>query len=377
MNWEDVYRDFPINQEYVWLNNCGVAPPGRHILSAMAGFFDDYARRCILGERQTYPAVRGRIKAILAGLLGCAPEELALIHNTAEEMNFISHGLSLSPGDEVVLLENEYPSNVYPWRHLENRGVVLRTAPMGDTPEAFLAGLGPLITPRTRVMAISAVHWCTGMPLPLEAIGRRCSDAGIELVVDGAQGVGLQPIDVRRCRIGFMAFSAWKWLMGPLGLGVLFVARENLEKVPPVFFGTESVVRDEEYLPYRQELKPTADRFTFSTANFNDWVYFKAALEYLADIGFDTVRRRIFDLCAHLSAALRRNGYRLCADRFPDWPTGVAVCERPGSDTGDLMKRLKSGGVVAAERLGRLRFGPHIFNSEEQLDRVAAILAED
>jgi selenocysteine lyase/cysteine desulfurase len=375
MNWEHVYRDFPVNNELVWLNNCGVAPPGNHILRAMSNFFKGYARRCILSDGDSYPGVKAHIKAILADLLGCAPEELALIHNTAEGMNFISHGLDLQAGDEVILLENEYPSNVYPWRHLEGRGVVLRTAPMADTPEGFLAGLEPTITPRTRVMALSAVHWCTGMPLPLEAIGRRCRAAGIELVVDGAQGVGLQPIDVHRGGIGYMAFSAWKWLMGPLGLGVLFVARENLGKVPPVFFGTESVVRDGEYLPYRRELKPTADRFTFSTANFNDWVYFKAALEYLQEIGFDTVRRRIFDLCAHLSAGLRRNGYTLCADRFPAWPTGVAVCERPGSDTAELMRRLKSGGVVAAERLGRIRFGPHIFNSEDQLDRVAAILA--
>lgn len=375
MNWERVYRNFPVNTELVWLNNCGVAPPGRHVLSAMADFFGDYARCCILGERETYPVVRGRIKAILAGLLGCAPEELALIHNTAEGMNFISHGLSLSPGDEVVLLENEYPSNVYPWRHLEGRGVLLRTAPMAESPEEFLDGLATVITPRTRVLALSAVHWCTGMPLPLEAVGRRCRSAGIDLVVDGAQGVGLQPIDVRRWGIGFMAFSAWKWLMGPLGLGVLYVARENLERLAPVFRGSESVVRPREYLPYRRELDPTADRFTFSTANFNDWVYFKAALEYLQEIGFDAVRRRIFDLCETLSAGLRRHGYRLCADRFSAWPTGVAVCERPGSDTSELMQRLKAQGVVAAERLGRLRFGPHIFNSEEQLARVVEILA--
>ena len=375
MNWEHVYRNFPINTERIWLNNCGVAPPGGHILSAMAEFFDDYARCCILSESQTYPVVRARIKAILAGLLGCAPDELALIHNTAEGMNFISHGLSLGPGDEVVLLENEYPSNVYPWRHLESRGVVLRTAPMAESPEGFLDGLEALITPRTRVLALSAVHWCTGMPLPLEAVGRRCRSAGIDLVVDGAQGVGLQPIDVRRWGIGFMAFSAWKWLMGPLGLGVLYVARENLERLAPVFWGTESVVRAREYLPYRRELDPTADRFTFSSANFNDWVYFKAALEYLQEIGFDTVRRRIFDLCETLSAGLRRHGYRLCADRFAGWPTGVAVCERPGSDAGELMARLKTHAVVAAERLGRIRFGPHIFNSEEQLARVVEILA--
>ncbi|GBC61482.1 aminotransferase class V-fold PLP-dependent enzy me [Desulfonema ishimotonii] len=376
MNWKSVCDAYPVNKEMVWLNNCGITPAGRHISEAMACFMDGYSRKGVFSPNADYLRIRENIKKILASLLSCDPAELCLIHNTAEGMNFISHGLSLASGDEVILLENEYPSNVYPWRHLQGKGVRLKTAPMGDTPEAFLAGIEAMISGRTRVISLSAVHWCTGMPLPIEQVGQLCREKGITFVVDGAQGVGMQPIDVRKMNIGCMAFSAWKWLTGPLGLGVLYVARENLDALRPVFIGTESVIMDEEYLPYKSELKPTADRFTFSTASLGDWVWFEAALTFLNEIGFDAVRERIFELSDYLAQRLRKIGFQVCSDQFPGHPTGIVACEKPGVSSALLLERLKADGVIAAERLGRIRFSPHIYLDTWQLDRAARILSQ-
>jgi selenocysteine lyase/cysteine desulfurase len=374
MDWQDLYDMFPVNRELIWLNNCGTTPAGRHVLSAVSEFLEGYARRGILTGKASYAGIRREIKAILAPLLNCRPDELALIHNTAEGMNFISHGLALSAGDELILLENEYPSNVYPWRHLAARGVRLVVAPMAETPEAFFESLVPLITPRTRAVALSAVHWCTGMPLPLSAIGALCRERGIDLIVDGAQGVGMQPMDIREMGISFMAFSAWKWLMGPLGVGVIYVAREKLGALSPVFVGTESVVNDLAYLPYKEELKPSAERFTYSTGNWNDWVYFLAALSFLGRIGFDTVRNRIFELSRHLARGLADTGWTVLSDRYPNWPTGIVVAERPGTNAAAMLARLQRHHIVAAERLGRLRFSPHVYNSPAQLDEVVAVV---
>lgn len=375
MEWQSVYEAYPVNRELIWLNNCGTTPAGNHIVQAVSCALEGYARRGVLMDPEAYGKVRTRIKEILSGLLGCRPEELALIHNTAEGMNFISHGLTLTPGDEIILLENEYPSNVYPWRHWEKKGVRLMTAPMKDSPQAFLESLSAVVTKKTRVMALSLVHWCTGMPLPVEQIGRLCRDAKIELVMDGAQGVGMQPVDVKQAGISYMAFSAWKWLLGPLGLGVLYVAQDRLDRLDPIFMGTESVVRDEEYLPYKSELKPTADRFTISTANFGDWVYFLAALEFLDAIGFEKARKRILELAAHLNAGLRKIGFEVFSDRFSHCPTGIVVCSKPGVPASNLMGFLHQNGIVAAERLDRIRFSPHVYILPGQLDRVVEVLS--
>lgn len=376
MNWNDIAAQFPVNDHFVWLNNCGTVPAGRHCLEAMQEYLQGYAERGTLSKAAAFPEVQRDIQEILSGLLHCDPDELALIHHTAEGMNFISHGLSLLPGDEIVLLENEYPSNVYPWRHWAEKGVVLRTAPMAGDPEAFLAGFRECVNERTRVAALSAVHWCTGMPLPLEAVGSLCRERNIDLVVDGAQGVGMVPLDVRAAGISYMAFPAWKWLTGPIGLGVIYVAREKLEALRPVFVGTASVVRDREYLPYKDELKPGPERFTISTPNFGDWVYFRASLRFLRYVGFEAVRERIHALARRLADGLTAAGCRVLCNDFPAHPTGIVVCEREGVPCERLTAALQEHRVVAAERLGRLRLSPHIYLSMEQMDRVAEWLAE-
>jgi len=376
INWTTIYKAFPVNKEMIWLNNCGTTPAGKHIVRALSRFIEGYAQKGVLTEVAVYPEVQNNIKKILGNLLNCSPDELSLIHNTAEGMNFISHGLNLSIGDEVILLENEYPSNVYPWRHLKEKGVKLIITPMKSSPEAFLNALERLITKKTRVVSLSAVHWCTGMPFPLNQVGKLCIENGIDFVVDGAQGVGIQPIDTKKDNISYMAFSAWKWLLGPLGMGILFVAKEKLTELKPVFIGTDSVVRADEYLPYKSELKPSADRFTFSTANFNDWVYLEAALKFLHDIGFVTVRERIFELSARLSKGLIKIGFNVFSDKLPDYQTGIVVCEKTGVNPDVIMTHLKKNKIVAAQRLGRVRFSPHVYNSTEQIDEVVRVLKQ-
>lgn len=390
--WESIQADFPVNDSLIWLNNCGTTPLGRPMDVAVRGFLDGYARRGVLWQEKTYPGVKASIYRRLATLLHASPEEFALVHHTAEGMNFISHGLSLSSGDEILLLENEYPSNYYPWEHWREKGVRLRTVPCGAGPGEFLDAFRACLTTRTRVAALSAVHWCTGLPLPLADVGALCAERGIEFVVDGAQGVGLVDIDVKACRIGFMAFSAWKWLLGPLGLGVLYVARDKLDSLKPVFKGTESVVSDESYLPYREAWKPDADRFAYSTGSFADWVWFDASLAYLEGIGFRTVRERILSLAGTLADGLRQEGFAVHADLFggaatpsreaespfgeAESPiaTGILAVSRAGLDAGAAVSALKRQGIVAAERLGRIRLAPHIYNSEAQLQRAVAAL---
>jgi cysteine desulfurase/selenocysteine lyase len=376
IKWTPIYDAYPVNKEMIWLNNCGTTPAGAHIVKALSQFIEGYAQKGILTEIAVYPEVQKNIKKILGNLLNCSPDELSLIHNTAEGMNFISHGLNFSSEDEVILLDNEYPSNIYPWRHLEKKGVKLIIAPMENSPEAFLKALDRLITKKTRMVSLSAVHWCTGMPLPLTQVGRLCKEKGIDFVVDGAQGVGIQPIDTKRDHVSYMAFSAWKWLMGPLGMGIFFVANEKLPELKPVFIGTDSVVRADEYLPYKTELKPSADRFTYSTANFNDWVYLEAALKFLNSIGFIAVRERIFELSAHLSKGLTKVGFNVFSDKFPDYQTGIIAFEKPGVNPDVIMTHLKRNKIVAAERLGRVRLSPHVYNSMAQMDEVVRVLEQ-
>ncbi len=372
--WLQAAGDFPVNDELIWLNNCGTVPAGTPMVRAVEDHLHAYSRRGVMGSEHPQQ-VREEIQSLLAKLLGCRPRDLAIIHNTSEGMNFISHGLSLAPGERILLLENEYPSNVYPWEHWREKGVTIEFVSVGSTPEEFLDRFQQHLVPEVRVAALSAVHWCTGMPLPLREVASLCRDAGVELVVDGAQGVGHVDLRLREWGIPFMAFSAWKWLLGPLGLGIMYVDSDHLHKLRPVFKGTESVVHDEVYLPYRDELKPTVERYMYSTANFSDWFYLRSALRWLDHLGFECCRKRIHDLGRLLCDSLSDRGFEVLSRKHPRASTGIIVCTREGLDARQAIARLRTEGIIAAARLGRVRLSPHVYLSEDQLERTVELLA--
>jgi selenocysteine lyase/cysteine desulfurase len=373
IDWQRVHEQFPINRRLTWLNNCGISAMPGPVLVRLQAHLQAMAEGGVTGV-PSEGAVHDSVRARLSRLIGADQDELTLIHHTAEGLTFVSHGLDLAPGDRLVLMEHEYPSNVYPWQHWQDRGVQLAFAPLADTPEGFMAGLRPLLQPPTRVVSLSAVHWCTGLPLPLVEIGRLCAERDVLLVVDGAQGVGLVDIDVRAAGIGAMAFSAWKWLLGPIGLGAMYLRRDLIDRLRFPFKGTGSVIDDHNHLPYRDALKPGADRYVLSTPNYNDWVHFDASLEYLEGLGFCGGARTNPDAGRPALESLARGRLVTGQRRVPAQANGIVAAARPGVDAPELVSRLQQHGVVGAARLGRLRLSPHVYLSEEQLERAVSLI---
>src|SRR5512138_1766937 len=117
VDFEGVAQLFPVNERYVWLNCCGTTPAAAPMLDAVDSYLREYAEHGIYAPSFALPEVRGDIQRILADLLSVKPHEIALVKNTSEAMNLVSYGLGLEAGDEILLLEKEYPSNVYPWEH--------------------------------------------------------------------------------------------------------------------------------------------------------------------------------------------------------------------------------------------------------------------
>ncbi len=356
-----------------WLNNCGTTPVGSRIVQKVFSYLKEYSQKGVLSDSFKYSEVKMKIKSILSKLLNCDPSELALIHNTSEGMNYISYGLDLHEGDKILLLEDEYPSNVYPFEHWKDKGVELEFIPLASNEKDFLENIQKKLTPNVKAISISAVHWCTGIPFPLVEIGKLCEEKKIDFILDGAQGVGHTKIDLTASNISYMAFPAWKWLLGPLGMGVMYVKKNNLEKLKPIFKGQNSVEKSEEYLPYKEKLKNNADRFEISTCNFTDWVYFLASLEILDRAGFEKVQNRLYALGEFLSKSLTEIGMKVYSDNFQS-KTAIIVFEKPGRESAEIAGVLQKNKIVCAVRLNRIRLAPHVYNSIEQLKNVIEIL---
>jgi len=228
--WGEVRELFPIHRSCVYLNNAGVSPPSVRVLEALDAYHRHHATHGAPGLMARYRDTGARIKRILGELLACPPSHIALIHNTSEGMSILAQGLEWSPGDIVLGLQREYPANVYPWWNLEARGVQYVQIPATGSPEDF-----PLIeramNERVRVVSVSGVNWCTGHVADLERLGRLCFHWNAILVVDVAQSLGVVPHHPEASGVAAMAGSAWKWLMGPLGLGI-FYCRPDLTSSP-------------------------------------------------------------------------------------------------------------------------------------------------
>ena len=376
MNWQEIYAAYPINETATWLNNCGITPTGRHIVTRMGAHFEQLALHGPGADDASLARLVSNVRQRLGQLLHAQPDDIALIHNTAEGMTMVSLGLTLCAGDEILLLENEYPSNVYPWEHWRQHGVGLDFVQVGRTPDEFLINFERVLTPGTKVVALSVVHWCTGMPLPIAEIARVCHAREILLILDGSQGAGLVPIDFGALSPAVLCFSAWKWLLGPLGLGVIVMDHDTLSKLKMPFKATDSVADPGQYLPYQTKMRATVDRYCYSTANYNDWVYFDESLNFLAEIGFARVQQRILELTSRLWVGLSQHGFLAAYDHGNAPQSGILCVRKPGLDIHRLCADLGKRGFITRVRLEHLRLAPHVYQSPEQMDATVSAIDE-
>ena len=369
--WDEIRELFPIHEHCAYLNNAGVSPPSLRVLESLEGSHREHALYGVPKLLPKFMDTGTRIKEILADLLQCSPSCIALTHNTSEGMNIVAQGFPWKDGDCVLGLDREYPANVYPWWNLEKKGVRhLRQKPSHSGED--LAALKRSIDSKVRMVAVSAVDWCSGYTLDLSDLGEFCRDKGVLLVADIAQALGVVPLNPEASGVAAMAGSGWKWLMGPIGVGVFYCHPTLMEQLELVYVGTDTVVESHKYLDYRFEPKPDASRFEFSTPNVNDWVYLLASLSFLQEIGFENVRKRIGHLNAYLRTGLVQKGLQVLGSEKAEEQSGIIAFRREDLDASQETRRLASQDIVVAARDGAIRVSPHIFNNEQDLDRLLA-----
>jgi isopenicillin-N epimerase len=180
-----------------------------------------------------------RVRQRLAATFGCDPEEMALMRNTTEAVETVQFGLDLKPGDEILTTSQDYPSMLTTWRQLEQRrGVVLKTFPFPVPPPStddLVARFERAITPRTKVIMMCHVTYTTGQIFPVGKISRMARARGIDTLVDGAHGFAQFPFKRDDLDCDYYGTSLHKWLSAPIGTGFLYVRRDKISKVWPLF----------------------------------------------------------------------------------------------------------------------------------------------
>ena len=366
-DWTKIATEFSISPELLWLNSCGVSIPPVRSNQAVCDYLQAFSERGILQSKFPHGAIKKNITTKFSEFLGGHPEEYGILQNTAEAMHFLAHSLPVARGDRMILIDKEYPSNIYPHWQLKEKGVEFDYVQPALSNAEFLENFSRIIKPETRYASVSAVDWLTGLRFDLESVGKLCREKSIALIVDAAQGAGHVSIDVKKFNISAMAFSCWKWLLGPLGSGGFYIDSEFMKTLRITAMGTSSVVNDEVYLPYRTEAKSTAERFMLSTAAYMNWVHLSTSLDFIADVGLSEVQSRILFLAEKISTLLREKGFTVLRDRFENDKTGIVSAHNSRLDMNALYTELQKRGIICALREGNLRFSPHIHLTERQI----------
>ncbi len=326
-----------------------------------------------------------------ADLIGADSEEISLTKNISEGINAFGNALPWQAGDNVVVCQAlEHPANIFPWQNLARlRGVEVKVVrPVGG--RVPLDKVIDAIDPRTRLVTVSTVSFAPGFRFPVEDLTRHCRPRGVRVLVDAAQSTGILHTDVKAMGVDALASSTQKGLLGLYGSGFLYVRRQLADTLVPAYLSRAGVSIAAEHEaasgdPDAFGYALGARRFDVGNFNFVGAVAVRQSLGEIAAIGTRAIEARVCGLAQRLAEGLCAVGVPVfggpsCADRGHIVAIGENLSEEHDS-VGDEMlialnARLTAAHVRHTIRRGMLRLSLHLYNNEDDIDRVVEVAGE-
>jgi L-cysteine/cystine lyase len=311
-----------------------------------------------------------------ARFLNADVDEVALTDNTGEGMNIISYGINWKEGDEVITTNHEHISALAPLYQIRDRyGIVIRVADIGPRAERpALEAIADQVTPRTRLIVLSHVAWTTGALIDVGEVGYLGREAGIPVLVDGAQAAGAIPVDVKALGVDFYAIPMQKWLCGPDGTGALYARREALHYVTPTYVGYWSVKHEEDV---EWELQDGAQRFELGGRQTAAVAGQAAVFGWLEEsVGYPWLFARISELHSYTYAALQSIPGITLLTPMPG-ASGLISFRLEGHASEDVVIHLRDAHNIYIRNipsLDCLRISTGFYNTEGEVDTLAQAL---
>jgi len=364
---------FPITARRAYLNNASISPVSQPVFDAVESFLIDVRDN----GRNNYPEwcrhADTTIKAHVGRLIGADASEIAFVKNTTEGLVTVANGLDWREGDNVVLPDIEYPSNVYCWMQLARRGVGIKWVKNRDG-RVDIADIAAAIDSRTRLVSVSSVQFSSGYRQDLAALSELCLSRKVLLNIDAIQWVGSLALDLSGIHVDFLSFGGHKWLLAPIGTGIFYCNRKSLDLLVPPSVGYHTVDRGEAHMDYVLEFRPGAGRFEEALVNFPGIWGLDAAVRMHLAVGPLAAERYILGLTDYAAERLRSAGYAIVSPRDGYERSGLLLFTKEGLDIQATEVRLRDGGVDVAIRAGVLRISPSYYNNRDDIDRLLAAL---
>jgi selenocysteine lyase/cysteine desulfurase len=360
--------EFPVRNNLVYLNHAAVSPLPRRSGEAVKSFVDEYVN---FGTKNylDWADHADQLHADLAKFINASSvDDIALLKNTSEGISIVAMGFPWNAGDTVLSSDEEFPSNRIPWQALTDQGVhfkeiTLRQA--GKSPEQALIDA---MDESTRMLAISAVQYASGLRLDLEILGKACQERNIAFCVDAIQMLGALPVDVEAANIDFMMADSHKWLLGPEGIA-LFYCRKKWRKMIKLFqYGWHMTDKYGDFDEKNWSPAASSRRFESGTPNILGIRAFAASLSLINDIGIERIERRILrhTELMHDFVSNSSNLEAIYTD-YASKMSGIFTFRHKGCPASRLFTQLREQNIMCAERGGGVRFSPHVYNTDEEI----------
>jgi selenocysteine lyase/cysteine desulfurase len=379
---------FPALQPKAYLNHAAISPPSAPVQDAVAACLQHYTEQG-MGAFMTYLEQREGLRASLASLVGAQSDEIGFVPNTSWGVVFAAMCFPWERGDGIVLLDGEFPTNITPWQQAaELYGLKITRIPAAHfgspDPGQGLAQLDAALRDGAKLIAVSAVQFQTGLRMPLMAISALARRHGATTFVDAIQGCGVVPLDFEALGVDLASCGSHKWMMGLEGAGFVYVRREMGPRLRPRLAawlshqdGLGFLFDGPGHLRYDRPLKQDASMVEGGAYNTLGFVALHTSLQLIESLGVPTIYEHVQRYHDALEPKLTALGLTSLRSPSPGERSGILAFEVPeAGEPTRLPERLAARGVSASYPDGRLRFAPHWPNALDEVDLVAAAVAD-
>ena len=368
--WELVRRQFAFDEAKVPMNAANLCPSPRAVTEQVVHFTHDIDNDCSFNNRAKFKKLLEESRRKVAEAVGADPDEVALVRNTSEANNLINNGMSLGKGDEVVLWEQNHPTNNVAWDvRAARRGFTVKRVSVPKHPKSeqeLVDAFESALTSRTRVLSITHVSNLSGIRLPAKAIGAVARKRGLYFHVDGAQSWGAVELDLHDMDWDSYTASSHKWYCGPREVGLLYVKKERIDELWPNVVAPGWGTTAETVLEGARKFESLGQRDDSRLAAIG------TAADFHAMLGTPAIEARMYALVQTLKKGLQEAGAKLVTPMDEKISGGVCIVEVPQQHRADMVNAMYDKHGIAVAATGGLRLCPHLYNTMEHVDRAIA-----
>ncbi|MDX2129198.1 MAG: aminotransferase class V-fold PLP-dependent enzyme [Chloroherpetonaceae bacterium] len=366
---ESYRSNFPHLSNQKYYNHAAVSPLSNRVVQAVKSQLHEWNNGDIENYLTDLMPLSNVLRNRVARLIEANSSNVAFIPNTSYGLNVLAQGLKWNAGDRILLYEQDFPSNIYPFLNLKAKGVEIDFIPYTDG-TVSLEAIQQRLTPKTKLLSLSYVQYITGARIDLKQVSETCHRNGTLFSVDAIQAIGAMPISCIESQIDFLAAGCHKWGMSPMGTGFLYISDQLLERIETSFWGWLSVEEPWDLMNFNQSLRKEAKRFELGTYNWAGLAGMNEAFTIFEEIGKFNLEQKLLDLSETLINELEDKGLRCVLKNAVNQRSGIVSVngfENPDRVVSQLLEKK----IEVSARGGVLRISPHFYNSLDEMKELA------